>query len=284
MKAYNYIYKIMNQINGKIYIGKHSTDNLDDGYMGSGVLIKKAIQKYAIENFTKEYLAFCDTEEKLNWFEKFYIKKFNAREVGYNLTDGGDGILGHIDSVETRLKKSLSHKGVKLGPMNEETKQKLSEANKGKTLSEETKQKLSEANKGKTLSEETKQKLRKPKTEETKQKLSEAKKGKTFSEEHKQKLSEAHKGKTLSEETKRKISESNKKRLVEKGVPFKGKHQSEETKQKISDAMKGKTFSKEHKQKISEAKKGKTLSEETKQKISDAMKAWNKGKKLIEQV
>ena len=213
MKAYNYIYKITNQINGKIYIGKHSTDNLDDGYMGSGILICKAEKKYGIENFTKDYLAFCDTEERLNWFEKFYIKKFNARQVGYNLTDGGDGHLGFI--------------------MTEETKQKISEAKKGKTPSEETKQKLSEAKKGKTLSEE-----------------------------HKQKISEAIK-----------------KRLVEKGVPFKSKHQSEETKQKISDAMKGKTFSKEHKQKISEAKKGKTLSEETKQKISDAMKAWNKRKK-----
>ena len=247
MKAYNYIYKITNQINGKIYIGKHSTDNLDDGYMGSGILICKAEKKYGLENFTKEYLAFCDTEEKLNWFEKFYIKKYKAKEVGYNLTDGGDGHLGFI-------------------------------------MTEETKQKLSEANKGKTLSEETKQKLRKPKTEETKQKLSEAKKGKTFSEEHKQKLSEAHKGKTLSEEHKQKIGEAIKKQLIEKGVPFKGQHQSEETKQKISDAMKGKTFSKEHKQKISEAKKGKTLSEETKRKISDAMKAWNKGKKLIEQI
>lgn len=184
MKTYNYIYKITNQINGKIYIGKHSTDNLDDGYMGSGILICKAEQKYGIENFTKEYLAFCDTEEKLNWFEKFYIKKYKAREVGYNLTDGGDGHLGFI-------------------------------------MTEETKQKLSEANKGKTLSEETKQKLRKPKTEETKQKISEAKKGKTLSEEHKQKLSESHKGLTPwnkgkkglwtdSEETKIKKSEAHK--------------------------------------------------------------------------
>ena len=218
MKTYNYIYKITNQINGKIYIGKHSTDNLDDGYMGSGILICKAEKKYGIENFTKEYLAFCDTEEKLNWFEKFYIKKYKAKEVGYNLTDGGDGHLGFIM------------------------------------------------------------------TEETKQKLSEAKKGKILSEEHKQKLSEAKKGKTLSEEHKQKISEAIKKQLVEKGGPFKGWHLSVEHKQKLSDAMKGKTFSEEHKQKIREAKKGKTLSEETKQKISDAMKAWNKGKKLIEQV
>ena len=94
MKKFNYIYLITNTLNNKIYVGKHSTDKLDDGYFGSGKLIKQAIKKYGIENFTKEYLAFCDTEDKLNWFEKFYIKKYKAREAGYNLTDGGDGSLG----------------------------------------------------------------------------------------------------------------------------------------------------------------------------------------------
>ena len=136
MKAYNYIYKITNQINGKIYIGKHSTDNLDDGYMGSGILIRKAEKKYGKENFTKEYLAFCDTEEKLNWFEKFYIKKFNAREVGYNLSEGGDGFSdGHIGywkdkclSAEHKRKLSEAHKKHKT----EEHKRKLSEVQKDK--------------------------------------------------------------------------------------------------------------------------------------------------------
>lgn len=68
----------------------------------------------------------------------------------------------------------------------EETRRKLSEALKGRTLSDEWKRKLSEANKGKTLSEEHKRKL------------SEAKKGKKrgpLSEEHKRKISEARKGK-----------------------------------------------------------------------------------------
>lgn len=154
MKTYNYIYKITNQINGKIYIGKHSTDNLDDGYMGSGILICKAEKKYGIENFTKEYLAFCDTEEKLNWFEKFYIKKYKAREVGYNLTDGGDGTLGRKQTEETKRKLS------------EATKKRLAEKGvpfKGKHLSLETIQKISGAMKCKTFSEEHKQKLRKPK-------------------------------------------------------------------------------------------------------------------------
>lgn len=218
MKKFNYIYLITNTLNNKIYIGKHSTDNLDDGYMGSGILICKAEKKYGLENFTKEYLAFCDTEEKLNWFEKFYIKKFNARQVGYNLTNGGDGgrtpgswEKGHIDSFETRKKKSISHTGKKRKPMKEETRTKISNTKSGTKVP-----KLSESLKGRTSpfkgcqhTEETKQKLRKPKTEEHKQKLSEAQKryckehsnqnaGKHYvlgpmTEEHKQKLRDSNK-------------------------------------------------------------------------------------------
>ena len=165
MKTYNYIYLITNNINSKIYIGKHSTDNLDDGYMGSGILIKKAIQKYGIENFTKDYLAFCDTEEKLNWFEKFYIKKYKAREVGYNLTDGGDGSLGRYYSEETKMKISNTKSGVKVPKISialkgkpsgfkdkhhsTDSKQKISESRKGKHHSDEAKRKISEGHKGK---------------------------------------------------------------------------------------------------------------------------------------
>jgi group I intron endonuclease len=127
--------------------------------------------------------------------------------------------------------------------------------------SEETKEKMSEAQKGKTLSEETKLKMSESKTGEKHPFF-----GKALSEETKKKMSEAQKGKTLSEETKKKISEA---KTGEKHPNF-GKTHSEETKHKMSEAQKGKTLSEETKHKMSEAQKGKTLSEETKKKISEA--------------
>jgi len=45
MKEYNYIYIITNTLNGKIYIGQHSSNKLNDNYFGSGLHIKRAIKK-----------------------------------------------------------------------------------------------------------------------------------------------------------------------------------------------------------------------------------------------
>lgn len=53
---YHIIYKTTNLINGKIYVGMHSTDNLNDGYLGSGWILKQAIKKYGKENFKREVL------------------------------------------------------------------------------------------------------------------------------------------------------------------------------------------------------------------------------------
>jgi predicted transcriptional regulator len=70
MRKFHYLYKITNNINGKYYIGRHSTDNLDDSYYGSGVGILNSITKYGKENFSKEILHQCETTEELWELEK----------------------------------------------------------------------------------------------------------------------------------------------------------------------------------------------------------------------
>jgi len=89
------IYKITNNVNGKYYIGKHQTKNLNDGYMGSGKLLKRAINKYGIENFSKEVLHIFDTESEMNHKEKELV---TVSEETYNLNEGGHGGFGFINS------------------------------------------------------------------------------------------------------------------------------------------------------------------------------------------
>jgi len=65
------IYKTTNQINGKFYIGKHQTNDLNDGYLGSGTLLKRAIQKHGRQNFKKEILHVFDNEEEIRKVKKY---------------------------------------------------------------------------------------------------------------------------------------------------------------------------------------------------------------------
>lgn len=84
------IYEIINKINGKSYIGQHSSDKIDE-YWGSGKLIKRAIKKYGVENFEKIILEKCYNKEELNEREKYWIKEKDTINTGYNLTEGGTG-------------------------------------------------------------------------------------------------------------------------------------------------------------------------------------------------
>lgn len=90
MFMYHYVYLIENLINGKIYIGKHSTENFDDGYMGSGKLITKAISKYGIENFRKQILQEFETAQDALEYEKTIVdEQFVNDNNTYNLHVGG---------------------------------------------------------------------------------------------------------------------------------------------------------------------------------------------------
>jgi hypothetical protein len=181
-----FFYQIINTINSKIYIGKHQTNDIDDGYMGSGKNLKRAIKKYGIENFVKEVVYVFDSEEEMNYKEaELVTEEFCLREDTYNICVGGQGGFSHIN-LDENFRKNKNKKArrvtdsilkIKYGVENPSqidfVKQKLSIKMKerwrdgkislpptpflGKSHSLETKKKMSESKKGKFTGEKNSQ-------------------------------------------------------------------------------------------------------------------------------
>lgn len=124
-----YIYRNTCLITNKYYIGMHSTNNLNDKYLGSGFLLKRSILKYGIENHIKEILEYCVDEKQLAIRESEIVNQDLINDnLCMNLKLGGIG-----GATMTGRK----HK--------EESKRKISESNKGKKNTEETKRKISKS-------------------------------------------------------------------------------------------------------------------------------------------
>lgn len=104
-RLYYYFYKITNEINGMYYYGVHSTYKLDDGYMGSGYYLKRAQEKYGINNFKKEILKFFDSRDEMMNYEKEVV---NSQMINrnnpmcYNIVRGGWG--SHEEHITTSMK------------------------------------------------------------------------------------------------------------------------------------------------------------------------------------
>ena len=98
---FHFIYKITNLLNNKYYIGRHSTANINDSYMGSGVGIKHAIAKYGVKNFCKEIIAFADSSEELWDLErKFVDEKVVNDEMSYNNSFGGKNWIHELKTKD----------------------------------------------------------------------------------------------------------------------------------------------------------------------------------------
>jgi group I intron endonuclease len=197
-----YVYRTTNLINNKIYIGQSKYN--DPNYLGSGVFIKKAIEKYGRENFLKEILEECSTQESTNEREKFWIKETNSkdREIGYNVADGGYSFIMN-DEIKSKIKNTLSGKytrensfrhGIKL---TEDHKKLISESNTGRKFSEETRKNMSESRMGIVYSLETRKKM------------SESHIGKILTDEHKERIGNSLVGRVYSEESIEKLRNNN---------------------------------------------------------------------------
>ena len=107
-----YVYLTTNLINDKKYIGQHYGE-LQDSYLGSGSILKKAIEKYGKTNFKKEILEICKDYDSLNIAEKKWIKNYKAveSEEFYNIASGGynsNPCLGMNTEADTERRRKLS--------------------------------------------------------------------------------------------------------------------------------------------------------------------------------
>lgn len=258
---YYYFYKITNNINGKYYYGVHHTENINDGYMGSGVLLWRAYNKYGQSNFTKEIIRYFDNADDMFKYEAEIVNEDLVKDVNcYNIALGGFGgnlIAGLSEEEKNKWRNKLSESGKESYKNNPDRAKQHSNKMKEYYSIQENKDKLREIMKPIVTSEEYRDKMSKSTSGEKNGMF-----GYKWSEEQNRKRSE-----TMKEVYKDPIHKQNLMNAIYK--------RGDEWRKHISESRKGIKLSDEHKRAISEGNKGHVVSDETRKKLSLA----NKGKK-----
>lgn len=153
-RRFHFIYRTTCKVTGRWYIGMHSTNNLNDGYVGSGKLLWYSINKYGLDAHVCEILEFCIDRKSLSQREAELVSEETLKhEMCLNLQTGG-GTSKEV-SAETRAKLSAHMlkpgraafwKGKRLS---DEHKAAISKGVTGMVMPEEGKRKIAAAHKGK---------------------------------------------------------------------------------------------------------------------------------------
>ena len=162
----NYIiYKTTNLLNGMYYIGCHQTNDIDDGYLGSGKHLVRSIRKHGRDNFTREILNVCSSKEEMFEVERSIVNETLVKDPAtYNLKIGGSGgnpgivgaFTGHKHAEETKEKqRQASLKQV----VTDDARKKMSENNWAKRDPEGHRENMRQINKGKPKSAEHRRKI-----------------------------------------------------------------------------------------------------------------------------
>lgn len=162
------VYKTINLKNGKFYIGVHETYNLNDGYLGSGKVLRNSVYFHGKENFKRDILHFCENRELMFLKEKELVTEELINEPKcMNLALGGLGGNGGIQSEEHHKKM--------LAGLSKYQKEKWKDPEYRKLRSKESSERMVENHKQGKIRYDTF--TDKKHSEESKNKISETKKG-----------------------------------------------------------------------------------------------------------
>ena len=204
-RKYHIIYKTTCLVTGRYYIGMHSTDDLEDGYLGSGVRLTRSVKKYGRDQHVREILECLPTREAASDREKELITEdLRADPMCLNCGVGGLGAFPRpMDTEETKLKRSQAAKRMHAQLTDEQRANRsaaISSANKLALNTPETKAAQSAAARKRwedpKYIEQMSEALHARKhSDEAKQKMAKAKLGKKLARtpEHNAKIAAAHK-------------------------------------------------------------------------------------------
>ena len=222
-EIYGVIYITTCLVNGKVYIGQ-TIHWQDKSYLGSGVALCEAVKKYGRSKFKRKILKVCYNQKQLDAWEMIMIRKYNStdKSIGYNILTGTANNFGSINPSKIPEVKEKIRKSSIGRKLSEETKKKISLANKGqknhmfgKHMSKQNKEMISKMAKNRLKKPENNPMFGKKHSDETKQLIREKNKGlfgiknsnygNRWTDEQKQKLSDKKKGVKMSEKTKDKM-------------------------------------------------------------------------------
>ena len=175
--TYYTVYRTQNIVNGHYYFGAHKTKNPYDKYLGSGLLLNRAIRKYGRNSFLKNVCFIFNTAEEAFEKEQELIATYREDPACYNIHEGGQGGFDYINQkvpLEVRQQRQSiigkQNKGKKYRPMSEEARSNISEAQQrrfqrdgyrtGWHHTEESRRLQSTKAKGRVMSEQTRDLLR----------------------------------------------------------------------------------------------------------------------------
>ena len=119
-KTYHFIYKTTCLKTGKLYVGMHSTDDIDDGYLGSGKILGYSRAKHGDENHVREIIEFLPTREALKLREKEIVNEaLLANPLNMNLKYGGEGGFDHVIANRLNLESPAFRQYLESGRLSE---------------------------------------------------------------------------------------------------------------------------------------------------------------------